>query len=173
VSVNETFSMSDKLTDECCLSLKNKKPVGIMIILSSAIHNVLDGLAIGIAFASRKSPLIISTTFAIFLHEIPKELGDAGILLYSKFNIWAVLFWNSIVNVTCIIGTIIGLSLGSFSKRVECYCLGFVAGNFLFISLSEMVPIIMRKKGMFNNVLQILFMLFGILVMFAIFLIEE
>jgi zinc and cadmium transporter len=143
-----------------------------MIIISSTIHNILDGMATGVVFASRKVPLIISTNLAILLHEIPKELGDAGILIYSNFNIWSVLFWNSIVNVTCIIGTVIGLSIGSLSKRSESYCLGFVAGNFFYISLAEMIPVIIKKKGAWNNFLQIAFILIGLSIMFGILYIE-
>jgi zinc transporter ZupT len=143
-----------------------------MIIISSTIHNILDGIATGVSFSSRKVPLIISTNLAILFHEIPKELGDAGILIYSNFNIWSVLFWNSLINATCIIGTIIGLSVGSINKRSESYCLGFVAGNFLYISLAEMIPVINRKKNLLNNMLQILFILVGLLIMFAIIFIE-
>ena len=157
---------------QSCLSLKGKKPVGLLILISSAIHNIMDGIALGIVFSSRKIPVIVSTTVAIALHEIPKELGDAGILIHANFNIWSVLFWNSIINLTAILGAIIGLTLGNMNESSESYAMGYVAGNFFFISLAEMIPVILHKKGLWENIIQFIFMMIGLAIMFLILLLE-
>jgi zinc transporter ZupT len=164
------FQAGDK--KESFISLKNKKTVGFLILISSAIHNIMDGIAIGLVFPSKKTATIISSVVAIFLHEIPKELGDAGILFHSNFNTWGVLFWNSIINITGIIGTIIGLGIGSLDAAGSSYSLAYVAGNFLYISLGEMIPIILNKKGKCLNVIQFCFLLLGLFIMFMILLLE-
>jgi zinc transporter ZupT len=158
---------------ENVLSLLNKNPAGYLVLLSGTIHNLMDGIAVGIAFASRKIPVIISTNIAIVLHEIPKEMGDAGVLLQSKFNPWAVLFWNILHNLTNVIGGIIGIALGQISQSSKAYCLGFVAGNFFYISLAEMVPVIMKKKKLWDQILQFGFIILGIGIMFLILLLED
>lgn len=155
------------------LSLKGKKTVGILMLISSTIHNIMDGLAIGITYASRNNSLIISTTIAIVLHEIPKELGDAGILLHSDFNIWAVLFWNVAVNVFMILGAAIGLGVGQISQASKAYSLAFVAGNFFYISLAQMIPEVIKKKKLLQVILQYSFIVLGMGIMFLILLVES
>ena len=52
--------------------------VAWMILLGDAIHNFMDGVAIGVAFTEKfPSGLYggISTSIAILCHELPHELG--------------------------------------------------------------------------------------------------
>jgi zinc and cadmium transporter len=126
----------------------------------------------GLIFASRSYVTIISTNVAMVLHEIPKELGDAGILLHSGFKIKGVLFWNTIVNLCSILGTIIGLSLGDINYTFKAYSLAFVSGNFLYISLSEMLPITLNGKGFIINLFHFLFFIVGLGFMYGILFIE-
>jgi zinc transporter ZupT len=154
-------------------NFKNKKPVGMMSLISSVIHNTLDGVAIGIVFAGRNTSVILSTCVALLLHEIPKELGDAGILISSNFKVWSVVFWNFLINICSIVGAIIGLSTGEISDASQSYAMAFVAGNFLYISIGQMVPEIIKKKGIWEFVLQICGILIGIGAMFIILLFEK
>ena len=45
-----------------------------MVLISDAIHNCADGLAIGAAF-SQDLVLGMTTTLAVAFHELPHELG--------------------------------------------------------------------------------------------------
>ena len=49
-------------------------PVALIIIIGDAIHNFADGLAVGAAFTSGLGGGI-STSLAVFFHELPHELG--------------------------------------------------------------------------------------------------
>ena len=133
----------------------------------------MKGIALGITFASRKISVIISTSIATMIHEIPKEIGDAGILLHSKFYIWGVLFWNVTKKITYVIGTIIGIGIGYISQSSKAYCLGFVAGNFFYKALAEMVPELMKLRGTCQQIIQFSFILIGIGIMFSIAILEK
>ena len=57
-----------------------------MNLISSLLHNFIDGLAIGIAFNVGNPNSFLPVTYGIIAHEIPREMGDVAILLKSKFN---------------------------------------------------------------------------------------
>ncbi len=171
--LKDTSNPTESEKKKSTLSLKNAKPVGILILLSGGLHNLIDGIAIGVAFASKKVSLIVSTNIAILLHEIPKELGDAGMLISANFTSSQVLFWNAFNNIGCIFGIIIGVAIGEMSEAANSYSLGFVAGNFYYIALVEMVPEIMKVKGWKNHLSQFIFMSLGIGIMFLILLAED
>ena len=71
------------------LSLKDFKSVAWLVLIGDGVHNFLDGLAIGVAFSeSWPSGLHggISTSIAIFCHELPHELGKISIETYSELS---------------------------------------------------------------------------------------
>lgn len=58
---------------------KGISAVAWMIIIGDTIHNISDGLAIGAAFSEGGLSGIsggISTSIAVFCHELPHELGE-------------------------------------------------------------------------------------------------
>ena len=62
--------------------MKDFRSLVWMILLGDAVHNFMDGVAIGTAFADDTLGGI-STSIAIFCHEVPHELG----LLFIFLNI--------------------------------------------------------------------------------------
>jgi len=54
-------------------------PVAWMIILGDALHNFIDGLAIGASYSS-STITGVSTSLAIFCEELPHELGKISLL---------------------------------------------------------------------------------------------
>jgi zinc transporter ZupT len=48
------------------------------IIIGDTIHNIADGIAIGVAFSDSITGGV-STSIAVFCHELPHELGKFGI----------------------------------------------------------------------------------------------
>lgn len=54
--------------------------VAWMVILGDGIHNLSDGLAIGAAFASSVTGGV-STSIAVFCHELPHEIGQFSVCL--------------------------------------------------------------------------------------------
>ena len=72
-SLPSHFAVSDK-ERRAKASLRNISTVAWTIIIGDTLHNISDGLAIGAAFAEGGSSGI-STSIAVFCHELPHELG--------------------------------------------------------------------------------------------------
>ena len=48
---------------------------------------------------------------------------------------------------TAVIGAIIGVLIGTFSEKSEKLMACFIAGNFLYVALADMIPIITKEKS--------------------------
>ncbi|GFY71374.1 zinc transporter ZIP10 [Trichonephila inaurata madagascariensis] len=112
--------------------------VAWMVIMGDGLHNFCDGLAIGAAFASGEADGI-STTVAVFCHELPHELGDFAMLLKTGMKVKQALFYNGLSSVLCFVGMIIGVSLGNVHSATSWVFAG-TAGMFLYIALVDMLP---------------------------------
>jgi zinc transporter ZupT len=149
-------------------NFKNVTKSGYLTLISGAINSFLEGIIIGIVFSTGNTDEIIPTLVAIVLGLIPKRVGDAGLLLHSNFTIWGVIFWNTAINIFILPGTGIGLVVGGMEKAGHYYALSFVLGGFLYIALTEMVPIKVLATGFVNIILQTSFLLLGLGMMYII-----
>ncbi|XP_016130227.1 zinc transporter ZIP8-like [Sinocyclocheilus grahami] len=116
--------------------LASVKTVAWMISLSDALHNFIDGLAIGASFTV--SVLSgFSTSIAIVCEEFPHELGDFIILLNAGLSVPQAVFFNLLSAMSCYLGLVLGILLGStFAPSI---IFAFAGGMFLYIALADMV----------------------------------
>lgn len=73
-----TETNQDMMIADKAIPLRQFKTVAWMILFGDALHNFMDGLAIGVAFTADWPAGKfggISTSIAIFCHEVPHELG--------------------------------------------------------------------------------------------------
>ncbi|OMJ30338.1 CWF19-like protein 1-like protein [Smittium culicis] len=79
-----------------------------MNLIADATHNFTDGLAISSSFYI--SPAAgLSTFFAVFMHEIPHELGDFAILIQSGFSQWQALSSQFVTAIGAMLGAVTGV----------------------------------------------------------------
>uniref|UniRef100_A0A5K3EHM3 Zinc transporter ZIP10 n=1 Tax=Mesocestoides corti TaxID=53468 RepID=A0A5K3EHM3_MESCO len=112
--------------------------VAWMVIMGDGLHNFTDGMAIGIAFAVSIAGGI-STTVAVFCHELPHELGDFAVLLKTGMGIKEALFFNVVSSVLCLIGMLVGIGVGNV-EAASAWIFAFTAGTFVYIALVDMLP---------------------------------
>jgi zinc and cadmium transporter len=130
------------------------------VLFGDAVHNFLDGVAIAASFLIG-APVGIATTVAVFFHEVPQEIGDFGALIhagYSRAKVW----W---LNVATALTTPVGALLAYFSlpliQPFLGYLLGFAAGAFIYIAVSDLMPEI-RHHAAPKEFLHFFLILFGI-----------
>ncbi|EMR11609.1 hypothetical protein PNEG_00050 [Pneumocystis murina B123] len=108
----------EKKRDSSISSAKVLKPAlsGYLNFIADFFHNFTDGLALSTSFYV--SPITgMTTTMAIFFHEIPHELGDFAVILHSGFTKYKALSCQFITATGAFLGTFIGILINKFSTN--------------------------------------------------------
>ena len=136
----------------------NLAPVNL---IGDGIHNFIDGLVIAGSYAVNVT-LGITATISIIFHEIPQEIADFGILLYSGMSKKKALMFNFLSAATAIIGTGVGLILVNRLHGFNEFVIPFAAGNFLYIAASNLVPQLHRHCKLKDTLIHIFAIILGI-----------
>ncbi|HLC71032.1 MAG TPA: ZIP family metal transporter [Candidatus Nanoarchaeia archaeon] len=145
--------------------------LGVMNVLGDGIHNFIDGLIIAGSFMVGV-PIGIATTIAVIFHEIPQEIGDFGVLLYSGMPVRKALFFNFLSAITAIAGGAVGLILGSSSEAFTTMVIPFAAGGFLYIAGTNLIPELHKECSWKESVLHVAALVLGIGIMAALLFLE-
>jgi zinc and cadmium transporter len=146
-------------------------PVGIMNLVGDILHNAIDGLLIaGSYFISTEVGL--ATTVAVILHEIPQELGDIGVLLYSGFTKGKAVLFNLLTALSAVAAAAIVVAIGTDSPSAAAILVPFAAGNFLYIAGSDLIPELHKETAIGKSAFQVLGLLAGIGCMAALLFLE-
>ncbi len=147
---------------------EGKSQIAILNLLGDGIHNLLDGLVIAGAYLVN-IPAGIATTIAVVVHEVPQEIADFGVLLYSGMSKTRALLFNLGSAAIAIVGAIIGLWLGAASEAFIHFILPFAAGGFLYIAGSNLVPELHKKCDLaYDSFMHFLMMVIGIALMYGL-----
>lgn len=112
-----------------------------LIIAGNTLHNALDGVAIAAAFLV-SVPIGIVTTIAVAAHEIPREIGDFGLLLARGMSKRGTVLVHVVSSFATTIVAIITFWLGGSNGLPIGFLLGLSAGFMLYIATSDIIPAI-------------------------------
>ncbi|MDX1766041.1 MAG: ZIP family metal transporter [Candidatus Saccharimonadales bacterium] len=125
---------------------KKTDPTATLIIVGDTIHNFIDGIAIAAGFlVSPETGIVV--TLAVAAHEIPQEIGDFGLLLRKGLSRSAVLTVNIASAAATTIAAIIFFEYGQTSDISLDIILGLVAGFFIYIAVSDIIPSIHKSEA--------------------------
>ncbi len=145
--------------------------MGYMNLIGDSVHNFIDGLVIAGAFVV-DIRLGLITAVAMGLHEIPQEIGDFGVLIYSGFTKKRALFLNFMTALMTVAGGIFGWFLSQYSVGIEKYLLPIAAGGFIYIAASDLLPELRKNLSLKSFFIDFLFMLCGVGVILFVSLLE-
>jgi zinc and cadmium transporter len=142
-------------------------PMGLINIIGDAAHNFIDGTLIAGSFLVSPE-LGITTTIAVALHEIPQEIGDFAVLLYSGYSKKRALLMNVLAASTGVLGAILVLITSSSVEGLGDILLPLAAGNFLYIAGVDLLPELHKETRFRNGMMQLGFLVVGILILYGL-----
>ncbi|HWO74909.1 MAG TPA: ZIP family metal transporter [Bacillus sp. (in: firmicutes)] len=139
----------------------------MLIIAAITLHNIPEGLSVGVSYASESGGTGNLIAFAIGFQNAPEGLLVALFLMTQKINKWKSFIIATLTGAIEIVTSLLGYYLTSFVDFLVPYGLAFAAGAMLFIIYKELIP---ESHGDGNERTSTYSFILGIL--FMIFLIE-
>ncbi len=143
------------------------KNIALLNLIGDGLHNLLDGIIIMVSFLQHVG-LGIIVTIAVFIHELPQEIGDFGILLYGGLTKKTALLANFASAMVAMLGGVIALGLSGTIASFNMFFLGFSAGGFIYIGAVELMPELLKEKNVKRSVLQAIIFFVGIATVFLL-----
>lgn len=109
-----------------------------LVLLGDTIHNLIDGVAIGGAFLVNPG-LALITAFSTFLHELPHEIGDFGILLKASWEKRNILLVNTLSASVTVLGAF-AVQQFAFDGAVIGWLMAISAGIFIYLGSVDFLP---------------------------------
>lgn len=146
--------LSDKAVSRAFLKINNKTNRIIMLITSITIHNIPEGLAVGVAFGLLKdnltsSSLMGATSIAIGigLQNFPEGAAVSLPLRREGYSRKKSFFYGQMSAIVEPISAIIGAILVSAIEMFLPFALSFAAGAMILVAVHELIPECQQNKS--------------------------
>ena len=146
-------------------SQEHPHPLGIMNLVGDFSHTFLDGLVLANAFLV-SSTMGISTAIAIFIHEIPQEIGDFGILLHAGYSRIKASKLNFLSSLSAFLGALLVIIFRANWPINNL--LAFTAGSFIYIATTDLLPEMQKETTEAKSLQQLLGLCIGLAIMLII-----
>lgn len=146
--------------------------LGYMNLVGDGVHNFIDGIIIAGGFLI-SVPVGIATSIAIISHEIPQEMGDFAVLLYSGFKTTKALLFNFFSALLAVVGAIVGYMVAGMSEMFMQFIIPFAAGGFIYIAASDLIPELHKEADLKKSLGSFGLFIVGILFMLMVKMIFE
>lgn len=111
-----------------------------LFVFAIALHNLPEGMAIGVSFAQGNMSVGLPLTTAIALQDIPEGLAVAMALRSAGFSPWRSVLIAAGSGLLEPIGALLGVGLSSGFAVAYPIGLGLAAGAMLFVVSHEVIP---------------------------------
>ncbi|MDB5802592.1 MAG: family metal transporter [Rhodocyclales bacterium] len=131
------------------------------VMIGDTFHNFVDGVLLAATFLTNPA-LGWSTAFAVIAHEIPQEAGDFAIVRAAGYSAGRSLFLNGLSSLASVLGGLLGFFALSQAQGWLPYILVVAAASFLYIAISDLLPMLRREGHRRTSMWQTAWMLVGI-----------
>ena len=112
----------------------------LLFVTAIAIHNLPEGIAAGVSFATDNTNEALIIAGGIALQNIPEGMVIIGPMLTSGISKKRTLFIAMITGLIEVVGTFIGFFAASVSYVILPFALAFAGGTMLYVISDEMIP---------------------------------
>lgn len=112
----------------------------LLIIAALVLHNIPEGLSVGVSYASEAQELGIAVAIGIGLQNMPEGLLVALFLVHSDVARFKAFVIATLTGAVEILAALIGYGLTSYVDGLVPYGLAFAAGAMMFIVYKELIP---------------------------------
>ena len=144
-----------------------KKHLIYINLIGDAVHNIVDGFLIAASFMLDFQAGVI-VTLAVILHEIPQEVSDFGVLLYAGLSKAKAIMANLLVALSAVFGAVIFYFFGQSFEKAIPLMVAFAAGNFIYLSMSDLIPELHHEKDSKKILKNSLWLLAGVLIIYLL-----
>ena len=132
------------------LNIKEKVKSTTMLMLAVTLHNIPEGMAVGVAFAGLNTGITLAEAFALAIGIAIQNIPEGAIISMplhssgkSKFKSFLGGTLSGIVEP---IGAIITIALTRIVVPILPYFLSFAAGAMIYVVSSELIPEAQAEK---------------------------
>ena len=116
-----------------------------LLVLAMSLHNLPEGLALGVAFGAIGSPSVtlqaaVALTIGIGIQDIPEGMAVAMPLRREGLSRFKSFWYGQLSGIVEPIGAIIGAAAVILTNSLLPYALAFAAGAMFFIVIEEIIP---------------------------------
>lgn len=111
-----------------------------LIVAAITLHNLPEGLAVGVSFASEQESMGPLIALAMGIQNMPEGLLVALYLVQSNIGKWKAFLVATATGAVEIVTALLGFWLASYISFILPLGLAFAAGAMLFIVYKELIP---------------------------------
>lgn len=145
----------DKLLPHLHVGIPDMKPEGVkttwqrsvLLVLAITLHNIPEGLAVGVAFGAAAAglpeatlPAAIALAIGIGLQNFPEGLAVSAPLRREGLSRRQSFFWGQLSGVVEPIGGMLGAAAVLLMRPILPYALAFAAGAMIYVVIEELIP---------------------------------
>ncbi len=119
----------------------------ILLVLAVTIHNIPEGLAVGVAFGALASQIpsaslagAVSLALGIGIQNFPEGVAVAVPLRGEGLSQWKSFIIGQLSGVVEIIAGVLGALLATSMRLMLPYALAFAAGAMIYVVIEELIP---------------------------------
>jgi len=145
----------DKLLPHIHIGIPGMKPEGmktswqrsILLVLAISLHNLPEGLAVGVAFGAAAAgldgatlPGALALALGIGLQNFPEGLAISAPLRREGLSRRKSFFWGQLSAIVEPVGGVLGAAAVLLMRPILPYALAFAAGAMIYVVIEELIP---------------------------------